>query len=102
MVAVVLPSLKFAPPARATVTALARAHAGSAAPAARSGALATLTATRGSTAHASNKKPETASIATGNNARLIMIHTLPTPFPGQPVRRPGRSPYRRIRSLLLR
>src|SRR5262245_51936 len=75
-VAVVLPSLKFAPPARATVTPLAWAHAGSAAPAARSGALATLTAMMGSAADASNKKPDMATMATGNNARLLAIHML--------------------------
>src|SRR6516162_9965622 len=66
MVAVVLPSLKFAPPARATVTALAWAHAGSAAPAARSGALATLAAMTGSAADASNKKPDMATMAMGS------------------------------------
>src|SRR5262245_64600042 len=76
MLAVVLPSLKFAAPARATVTALAWAHAGSAAPAARSGAFATLTAMTGSAADASNKKPDMAMMATGNNARLIAKHML--------------------------
>src|SRR5512132_2006708 len=44
MVAVVLPSLKFAPPASETVSGCAFAHAGSAAPAARSGACSTLIA----------------------------------------------------------
>src|SRR6266498_1730114 len=76
MVAVVLPSLKFAPPARATVTALAWAHAGSAAPAARSGALATLAAITGSAADASNKKPDIATVAAANDARLIMMRML--------------------------
>ena len=44
MVAVVLPSLKFLPPASETESACAFAHAGSAAPAAGAGALATFSA----------------------------------------------------------
>src|SRR6266699_2119206 len=104
MVAVVLPSLKFAPPARGTVTALAWAHAGSAAPAARSGALATLTAMTGSAADASKKKPDMATMAIDNNARLLAIHMLlgrlligrPIPYPtGRPILEGIRSPLLR-------
>src|ERR1041385_5009257 len=57
MVAVVLPFLKFAPPVSGMVNALALAQAGSAAPAAGAGGLATLTAVTTSAADAGSMSP---------------------------------------------
>src|SRR5947209_7716097 len=73
IVAVVLPFLKFAPPARGTVSALAFAHAGSAAPAASTGGLATWIAVTTSAADAGNAKAALSNAAGSRNIDELVM-----------------------------
>src|SRR4051794_16082774 len=75
MVAVVLPPLKFAPPERGTISALALAQAGSVAPATGFGALSTRSAMTASAAEAWNATVVAPNRASANSDDDLLLMT---------------------------